>query len=55
MVRLFQPNTGDCYYFEIKRLAAIFLADYYGIDVDYVSGNLKRNCRRYKDFYIRYE
>lgn len=55
MVKLYQPSSGDCFYFKTQRLAAIFLGDYYGIDVDYVSGTLKNGCRRYKDFCIRYE
>ena len=55
MVRLFNANTGDIYYFETKRLAAIFLGELYEIDIDFVSGALNKNCRRYKEFSIRYQ
>lgn len=53
-VRLFNASTGDVYNFESKRLAAIFLSDLYDIDLEYIAYALKRECRRYKSFSIRY-
>lgn len=54
-VRLFNATTGDVYNFENETLAAVFISDMYGINLDYVAYALKKHCRRYKHFTIRYE